>query len=89
MTLSASLLLIAQAATGALSGAADASSTGTTVSRPASGGAVASATASARVLRPVSVRVKNTDKSVEIETEAANALQTQRDTKGTLWIEFS
>ncbi|MEL6540275.1 MAG: hypothetical protein AAFN04_06725 [Pseudomonadota bacterium] len=89
MTLAISLFLLAQAAAGTVGDSADLAKTGSNVTRTSSGGAVASATASARVLRPVSVRVMSTDNSVKIDTRAANTPQTERDPMGTLWIEFS
>lgn len=90
MTFVAALLLLApiaaQAATGAAASEAGASQA---KSRASSSGAVATVSASAKIVRPVSVRVRADRKSVEIDVPNARTPQAERDTAGTLWIEFS
>ena len=83
MTLTAALLLIAQAATG--SGAVESSA----FSQSSAPRAVASATASVRIVRPARVRVSPLKNTVEIEAPDTRKPQKQRDKAGTLWIEFS
>lgn len=56
---------------------------------PADRAAVATVTASARILRPASVRVRRQGNAIEIEASNAHGAQSTRDVAGTLWIEFS
>lgn len=87
MSLTAALLLLAPIAASGAPGAATGDG-GAGVSRPVPV-ATASATASARIIRPASLRVRRAGDTVEIEAETAEKPQTARDGEGTLWIEFS
>lgn len=85
MTFSAALLLLAPIAVSAQAGVA----TDEPSARGAGSAPIASATASARILRPVSVRVRKVGDRLKIETPREAKPQTERDAAGTLWIEFS
>jgi len=87
MTFAAALLILAQATTGVAAGESSASAS--KAGRASSGSTIATATASARIIRPVSVRVRQSGETVEIDAKAAQKPQTERDRSGTLWIEFS
>jgi hypothetical protein len=87
MTLSATLLMmVSMAASGAASGAAGDAKGGTSTSRPAP---IATATARAEIVRPVSVRIRRKGSIIEVDAPEAQAPQAKRDESGTLWVEFS
>jgi len=87
MTFVAALLLLAQTAAGVA--ATEPPASASKAGRASSGGAVASATASARIIQPVSVRVRGSGEAVEVDAGGGQKPQTERDRSGTLWIEFS
>ena len=79
MSLTAAFLLIAQSAAPAIVDAPR--------SQPVAG--PVTATASARVIRPAVVRVRQERGAVRVENESELRPQRSRDTLGTVWIEFN
>jgi hypothetical protein len=51
--------------------------------------AIAVATARAKSVRPVAVRIRRKGKIIEVDAPEAQAPQAKRDDNGTLWVEFS
>ncbi|MEM7688973.1 MAG: hypothetical protein AAF291_08105 [Pseudomonadota bacterium] len=90
MTLAPVLLLLAPMAAQAASGsAAPATKAAHASARAPSSGPSATVSASAKIVRPVSVRVRADDGKIEVDAPRARKPQAERDTRGTLWIEFS
>ena len=92
MSLGAALLLLAQlASAGGAAGEAsrpvDTGGAGAGASRAPV--ATASARATARIVRPVSVRIERRGEQVTVETQGHQKPQQERDEDGMLWIEFS
>ena len=87
MTFFAALLFLAPVAAQATTSVAVSETA--TQNRASAGGAVASATVSARILQPVIVRVRRDEQRVQIAATGALAPQAEHDQAGMLWIEFS
>ncbi len=79
MSLTAAVLLVGQSAAPAIADAPRA--------QPVAG--PLAVTASARVIRPAVVRVRQERGVIRVEDESELRPQRSRDTRGTVWIEFN
>lgn len=94
MSFGAALFLLAQLASsdGAAGDASRPVVAGTVVAGTAGARApvaTASARATARIVRPVSVRIERRGEQITVETRGNQKPQQERDEDGVMWIEFS